>query len=129
MTCASYKPRLFTSLISGQMEACIGIRIVTVLVGQLWERVLLWYVLIPLAVDKEDITSSSLNHFYTVIVSAITVLKTLSVCYGCTTSDTLRVHVYRSKYSAEQRQMYVPYPRSSCHYLVFRYVLPGVYRI
>jgi hypothetical protein len=75
MTCASYKPRLLTSFISGQMEACIGIYIVTVLVGQLRERVLLWYVLIPLAVDKEDITSCSLNHFYTVIYSAITVLK------------------------------------------------------
>jgi hypothetical protein len=63
MTCASYKPRLLTSFISGQMEACTGIHIFTVLVGQLRERVLLWYVLIPLAVDKEAITSSSLNHF------------------------------------------------------------------
>src|ERR1700755_2926156 len=39
--------------------------------------------------------------------------STLSVRRGLNTSDALRVHTYRSNYTkrAEQRQMYVPYPR------------------
>ena len=77
MTCASDKPRLLTSLTSGQMEV---IGMLNMLVEQLQERVLLWYVFIdvyppfPLAVDIEAITPSSLNHFQTVIISS-TVLQ------------------------------------------------------
>jgi len=54
--------------------------------------------------------------------------STLSVRNGLTTSHALRVHTYRSNYTkrAEQRQMYVPYHRPSCSYLI---CLPGVYRI
>lgn len=55
------KPRLFTSLISGQMEPFIEMRIV--LFGQLQERVLLWCVFISPAADKEATSLSSLHHF------------------------------------------------------------------
>jgi hypothetical protein len=110
-------PRLLTSLISGPMEAYTGMHIV--LVGRLRERVLLWCVLSPLQLIR--------RHRFIFLASLLDCVDlccirspTLSVRHDLTTSEALRVHTYRSNYTnrAQQRQMYVPYPRPSCSYLI-----------
>lgn len=114
-------PRLWTSLISGPMEAYTGMRIV--LVGRLRERVLLWCVFISLAVDKEKrhhfiflASLSDCDNLCYIRSSTLSVRHDLLHPMPCEFIHT--VAIIPSVQNSDRCTPHTPYPRPSCGYLI-----------